>query len=101
MKKKRRLYKAIRKAPFMLALGAAGFAFHSAQRVEAEPQPDPQEVVAYLDQLEQTNAAARAKDHRDAAAKKRIRNIVESAAVRAPSDAMLNRIENTVVAPRG
>ena len=86
-----------------MAAGAGAFALHACGRAEAEPRPDPQAVVTYLAQIEAREAeeARAARDHRKASAAKGIRRFVEGAAVRAPSDAVINRIENSVVSTSG
>lgn len=87
----------IRAVPLFAAACSAVFALDAFGRAEAEPQPDPREVQAYLAKIDSDAAAAeRARDHRKASAEKRIRNFVEGAATRAPSDALLNRIETAV-----
>ncbi len=70
---------------------------------EEPAQADPVEVQRFLTQLEAEQLAMtmpardKASGERSGGTTKRIKNIVESAAKRAPSTGMLNKIETAVV----
>lgn len=81
------------------ALVGAGLMLHSCGEAEAEPKADPREVQLFLSQMENGERASVAEEEAQDGDGKRLRNIVQDAATRAPSDAMVNRIE-TVVAGR-
>lgn len=84
------------------ALIGAGLMLHSCGDTRAEPRADPEEVRSFLTQMEASHRASSIDgeegEARDGSGK-RLRNFVEGAATRAPSDATVNRIE-TVVAGR-
>jgi hypothetical protein len=96
MNKNRRLPKAIRRLPLAGAAAAAVFLLHSCGRAEAGPQPDPAEVQRFLARMDAEQFAAgeaqRKKGH-----EKRIKNLVEGAMTRAPSDSVINKLETVVV----
>lgn len=97
MRKKPRLSSLLRRLPLALAAGGAALALHACGRAEAEPRADPAQVQAYLDRLDEESQLAAG----EAAPKKPSRtivNLVQGAAVRAPSEASLNRIETAVAA---
>ncbi|HEX8215685.1 MAG TPA: hypothetical protein VF582_09490 [Allosphingosinicella sp.] len=97
MKKKLRLSRTLRQVPLVIAAGATAFALHACGRAEAEPQADPVQVQAYLDQVEAEERLISGEDKLKRAQGKAIRNLVEGAAVRAPSEAAINRLESAVV----
>ena len=97
MRKKPRLYKAMRKLPLILAAGAGAITLHACSRAEAEPTPDPAQVQAYLSQIEAEEALISGEAKPKQAQERTIRNLVEGAVVRAPSDAAINRLETVVV----
>lgn len=96
MMKKRRLSKAIRRLPLAGAIAGLGFLLHSCTEAEAEPQPDPKAVQRFLAQMEADEQLISGEARKKKGYEKRIRSLVESAAVRAPSDASLNRLETAV-----
>lgn len=96
MKRKRHLVRNLTRLPVILAAAGSAVMLHACGRAEAEPKPDPAEVQLFLAELEQREAAAGAEAGRKAGEAKRIRNIVEGAAKRAPSESMVNRLETMV-----
>lgn len=78
-----------------------GLMLHSCGEEEPVPEADPAAVQRFLAQLEasETVAGVDAEEKEKDGSEKRIINLVEDAAERAPSEATINRIE-TVVAGR-
>lgn len=62
-----------------------------------EPRPDPAEVQRFLTQLDARYQTLDGEAERKAGHEKRIRNLIEGAATRAPSEAAINKIETAVV----
>ncbi len=97
MRKQLRLSRTLRRLPLVAAAATTAFALHACGRAEAEPQADPVQVQAYLDKVEAEQqllaGEARATNPKD----RTIRNLVEGAATRAPSEAAINRLETVVV----
>jgi len=87
----------LRQLPLMLAVGATGVGLSACGRAEAEPQADPVKVQAYLDRVEAEQRLAAGEARPKKAAEKTIINMVQGAAVRAPSEAAINRLETAVV----
>ena len=96
MRKKLRLSRMLRRLPLLLAAGTTALALHACGRAEAEPQPDPAQVQAYLDQVEAEERLVASGAKQGQVKAKTIRNLVESAAIRAPSDPAINRLEKAV-----
>ena len=86
----------LRRLPLVVAAGTTAIALHACGRAEAEPQADPVQVQAYLDQVEAEERLISGEGQPKRAKVKAIRNLVEGAAVRAPSEAAINRIESSV-----
>ena len=84
--------------PLLLVAGTTGLALHACGRAEAEPQADPAQVQAYLAQIEAEERLITGEAKRKQAHERTIRNFVEGAATRAPSDAAINRLETVVAA---
>jgi hypothetical protein len=95
--KKLHLSRVMRRLPLIIVAGGTALSLHACTRAEAEPQADPAHVRAYLEQLEAEDrlitGEARPKQARD----RTIRNLVEGATVRAPSEASINRLETAVI----
>ena len=89
MTKKRRLSRTLRRLPLAIVAGTTAIALHACGRAEAEPQADPVQVQAYLDRVEAEQLLISGEARATKPADKTIRNLVESAAVRAPSDSCL------------
>lgn len=70
---------------------------HACSRAEAEPQADPAQVEAYLSQIEAEEALISGEAKPKRAQERTIRNLVEGAVTRAPSDAAINRLETVVI----
>lgn len=89
----------------MAALAATGalMVMFAAGGGETETHADPAEVERFLAELEARQGHADAPDAtahksaRDSRADERVRDIVETTAKRAPSPAMLNRLEDVAV----
>jgi hypothetical protein len=96
MTKKLRFSRMLRRLPLAIAAGATALALHACGRAEAEPQADPAQVQAYLDQVEAEERLISGDSKPKRPQAKAIRNLVEGAAVRAPSEAAINRIESAV-----
>lgn len=96
--KKRRLSRTMRKLPLPILAGATALALHACGRAEAEPKADPAQVKAYLEQVEAEERLITGEAKPKQASERTIRNLVEGAAVRAPSEAAINRLETVVVA---
>ena len=97
MRKKLRLSRSLRHLPLVIAAGAGALVLHACGKAEAEPKADPAEVQAYLKQLEAEERLI-VGDPKPKKPSKTIVNLVQGAAVRAPSEASLNRIETAVAA---
>lgn len=97
MRKRAHLSRTLRQLPLVVVAGASALALHACGRAEAEPQADPAQVQAYLDQLqaEERLITGEAKPNKQG---RTIVNMVQGAAVRAPSEASINRIETAVAA---
>jgi hypothetical protein len=96
MRSKVRLSRLLRKLPLLMAAGTTALALHACGRAEAEPQADPVQVQAYLDQVDREERLISGEKKSERPQGKAIRNLVEGAAVRAPSEAAINRIESAV-----
>ena len=95
MKRRRVIRKARKPVAFGILLSASALMLHTRGGAEAAPQPDPAEVQRFLIQLEEEQAVqqtAAANSNRG----KRLHNLVESAATRAPSAAMISQLEDVV-----
>ncbi len=101
MRKKRPLSRTLRRLPLVAAAATTVFALHACGRAEAEPQADPVAVQAYLDQVEAEQRLVAGEARATNPADKTIRNLVESATVRAPSEASINRLETAVAGRLG
>lgn len=101
MRKKLRISRTLRGLPLVAAAATAAFALHAGGRAEAEPQADPVAVQAYLDQIDAEQRLISGEAQATNPADKTIRNLVEGAAVRAPSDASINRLETAVAGRLG
>lgn len=101
MKRKSRLVRSLIRLPVLAAVAGSAILLHGGSRAEAEPKPDPAAVQNFLAELDRREAAAGAEADRKAGESRRIRNIVEGAAKRAPSEPMVNRIEKMVSARLG
>ena len=88
----------LRQLPLAVAAGAAAIALHACGRAEAEPQADPVQVQAYLDRVQAEQELASGEARAQKPAEKTIINMVQGAAVRAPSEASINRLETAVAA---
>ena len=62
-----------------------------------EPRPDPAEVQKFLTELDERYQQLDGEAERKAGHEKRLRNLVEGAATRSPSEASINKIETAVV----
>ena len=98
MRKKLRIRKVLGRFALIGAAVGVGAIANASGQAEADPKPDPAEVTLFLDRLERGPAeeAERRKGY-----EKRLLNVVEDAANRAPSDAMINRIEKSVIGKLG
>jgi hypothetical protein len=97
MSKRRRLPKALRRLPIVTAIAGSAALFYTVNTAEAEVPPDPAAVQRFLQTLEAREAAPIAKDDaRKTGSGKRLRQMVESAAVRAPSTPVINKLETVV-----
>jgi hypothetical protein len=96
MRKKLRLSRVLRRLPLVIAAGTTALALHACGRAEAEPQADPVQVQAYLDQIEAEERLISGEARAKKPAEKTIINMVQGAAVRAPSEASINGIESAV-----
>jgi hypothetical protein len=94
--RKRLFRKAIRKLPLAGVVAGAALMLYSCGQAEADPQADPAEVQRYLDQIEADQRLISGEAKPKAGHEKRIKNLVEGAVTRAPSDAALNRLEAAV-----
>lgn len=101
MKRKGRLARSLTRIPILLGVAGSAILLHGGSRAEAEPQPNPAVVQNFLAELERREAAAGGEADRKAGETRRIRNIVEGAAKRAPSEPMVNRIEKMMSARLG
>jgi hypothetical protein len=99
--RKLRIRRRLRRAAGLIAATGAAFLLHSCGRAEAEPMPNPDEVRQFLLQLEAQEAAGVAEQARSKSSRRHLIRAVENAAVRAPSDAMVNRLERAVFANLG
>lgn len=90
------LRKAIRKLPLAAAAAGATLILHGCGEAEADPKADPAEVQRYLAQIEADERLIAGEAKRKEGHEKRLRQMVEGAATRAPSDASINRIETVV-----
>lgn len=97
MKKNPLLFKAVRRLPAFGALAAGAILVHGCTRAEAEPQPDPAEVQRFLAEVEAEHQRLKGEADAKKGHEKRLRNLLEGAATRAPSDASINKIERVVV----
>ncbi|MBA3676727.1 MAG: hypothetical protein H0W74_04910 [Sphingosinicella sp.] len=88
--------KAIRKLPLVVAMSGAALALYSCGEAEAEPKADPAQVQLYLEQIDADERLISGEAKRKEGHEKRIRQLVEGAATRAPSDASINKIETVV-----
>lgn len=82
----------------------AGVMLHSCGEAEAEPQADPTEVQRFLSNLESAHLdspVAEDDDQTRDGGERSIRNFVEGAATRAPSNSTINRLETVVVGRLG
>ncbi len=101
MRKKLRLSRTLRRLPLVAAAATTALALHACGRAEAEPQADPVQVQAFLDQVEAEQRLIAGEARARSPADKTIRNLVEGATVRAPSEAAINRLETAVVGKLG
>jgi hypothetical protein len=88
--------RALRRLPLMIAAGGAALTLHACTRAEAEPQADPAQVQAYLAQMEAEERLITGEAKPKQTQQRAIHNLVEGAAVRAPSEAAINRLEKVV-----
>lgn len=95
--KKRRLSKAIRQLPLAGLVLAATLLVQSCGNSAPETEPDPKEVQRFLTQLDERYQQLQGEAERKAGHEKRLRNLIEGAATRAPSEAAINKIETAVV----
>jgi uncharacterized protein (DUF849 family) len=96
MTRKAFLRKTLRKLPLAMAAAGAAFALHSCGKAEAEPKADPAVVQQYLEQIEADERMIAGEAKRKEGHEKRIKQLVEGAATRTPSDASLNKIETVL-----
>lgn len=87
----------MRKWPVALVAGTTALTLHACGTAEAEPRADPAKVQAYLEQVEAEERLIAGEAERKEAHERTIRNMVEGAAVRAPSEAAINRLETVVI----
>ena len=82
----------------MIVAGTTALTLHACTRAEAEPQADPVQVQAYLEQLEAEERLISGEAKPKQAQDRTVRNLFESATVRAPSEAAINKLETVVAA---
>lgn len=80
---------------------AGAVLLHSCGDAEPEPQADPAEVQRFLAQIEAEHQSAEGEADRKKGYEKRLRNLVEGAAIRSPSEASINKIETVVAGSLG